>query len=155
MKLSSNQKTQFIKDNESLMKPSWRSNKKADNPLLNQVSSTHVDYHSAEPQINPTNIIRMPKRPRTDVKNEPGSSSLLHNNTIEEKSAFAFIHDPMIEQTHPTDLSKSNMGGNTLSPPLNLSINDKSYKYTEIVTIPLDYRIGQSDLISGQLNRLR
>jgi len=107
---------------------SWRNSSRDNNPLLNQKTG---------PEETPANtgtilyLDRGHKRVRTDL------------------TEILQTHSP---QTTPADLSiNQNLDFSPPSPPLNLSAKHLS----QPEDLPFDYRISRSDLITGQLARMR
>jgi len=127
----------------------WRSasNPKDDNPLLNQKliveevlpssPTTSIIYTSSTP------VDRVYKRARIE------NNGLLPSNPthLQQTSSFS----PSNTQLHPADLSiNQTLDFSPPSPPLNLSS-----KRVESEDLPFDYTITRSELIKGQLRRIR
>jgi len=121
----------------------WKNIQRDDNPLLNVVSHQNVPTVSTAVYQD-----RLNKRARTD---------LLPASPVQHP--FTLVHTSTPNQTYPTDMSTKQRTHIELdfsppSPPLNLS-NDFRSKRFDADEMPFDYRIGRSDLISGQLKRLK
>lgn len=124
-------------------KQTWKNIQRDDNPLLNAVSNQSLPTASTVVYAD-----RLNKRARTD----PLPASPIQH-------PFTLVHTSTPNQTYPTDMStKQRIQIKTdfspPSPPLNLS-NDFRSKRFDSDEMPFDYRIGRSDLISGQLKRLK
>lgn len=148
-------------------KPGWRNHLRADNPLLNQVSPPIHEPNSNQPSNNTFCLEnRSSKRARTELhfssSSQMTSFSLPPISSLNSPSSkpFKFIHQPLMDQNYPTDLSKNKHNQiqsdfSPPSPPLNLSTDNFKSRRFELEDSPFDYRIGRSDIISGQLNRLK
>jgi len=147
------------RDSSPMTKPVWRNNQRDENPLLNQVSS--VDTPTVSRIIYTDNSI---KRARTDMQlaSHAAQSGHVHLSLPPISTLhvpMTLLHNSSPNQTHPTDMSTKpkiqiETDFSPPSPPLNLS-NDFKSKRFDSGELPFDYRIGRSDLISGQLKRLK
>lgn len=135
------------RDSSPASKPTWKNIQRDDNPLLNAVSNTIIP--SASTTIYTSD--RLTKRARTDP---------LPNTPTPTQHPFTLVHSltPTVNP-QPTNMSTNDRihietDFSPPSPPLNLSNNFRSKRF-EGDDLPFDYRIGRSDLISGQLKRLK
>jgi len=144
----------------------WKSNQIADNPLLNQISPplpepVNMGSPSMSSNNNTNQTDRSAKRARTDPELHSWlySQQSLIGQQPENLSLSSYVDQE--DQTYPTDLSKNNYQHKEsvfqqLVTPLNLSTNNfKSDKSEFGQPSYSDHFIGKSDLISGQLNRIR
>jgi len=141
------------KRNCSLSPSYGRSNERADNPLLNQVSDS-------EAALNPPSLSltdHATKRPRTDL---PRSHSTLPPiSSLQKPMSLVHTLPPVISLPYATDLSVKHPGNPSSSPPLNLSYNKMNIPGKYYSDISFEYgltkNLGQSNLITGQLKRLK
>jgi len=149
----------ITQESNQVPNPSWRNNQRDENPLLNQISS--VD---ATPVSTIIYTDRANKRPRTDlhisgnpVCNTHSHLSLPTISTLQ--IPMTLVHSTTPNQIYPTDMSTKQkiqieMDISPPSPPLNLSKDFVSKRF-DSDEMPFDYRIGRSDMISGQLKQLK
>jgi len=140
-------------------KQTWKNTERDENPLLNCVSGLDTPPVSMIVYTDRAN-----KRARTDLQLAAHNSHTTHSHmslppisTIQ--IPMTLVHTSSPNQTYPTDMStkqriKIETDFSPPSPPLNLS-NDFKSKRFDSDELPFDYRIGRSDLISGQLKRLK
>lgn len=132
--------------------PAWKNVEQADNPLINQVN---VAESPAEVSPGALSIDRASKRPRTDMRSElpPQAADLsfktrdgpdTHEPRLQPDSLEARLRTPLMLNTTPLRLDTPY---STVSPPLNLSNAPQ--------VSPYDYRIKNSNLISGHFHRLK
>jgi len=115
------------------LQPSWRRPERQDNPLLNQRPEmvSQVSLEVAPPTPSPTT-----PSPVTSFKPD-----LVHTSSYKRARTDTNL---------PTDMTKPH--------PLDLSSSDYRVKRSEELgdnSSPFDYSINRSELISGQLNRLK
>ena len=115
------------------LQPSWRRPERQDNPLLNQRPEmvSQVSLEVAPPTPSPTT-----PSPVTSFKPD-----LLHTSSYKRART---------DTNFPTDMTKPH--------PLDLSSSDYRGQRSEELgdnSSPFDYSINRSELISGQLNRLK
>jgi len=136
-----------VKSKPTPAESNWRSaaNAKDDNPLLNQKLIVEDVLPSSPAPIIYTNsapVDRVYKRARMD-----NNGLLPSNSTHLLPSGFS----PSNTQLHAADLSiNQKLDFSPPSPPLNLSS-----KNVESEDLPFDYTITRSELIKGQLRRIR
>jgi hypothetical protein len=141
------------KRNCSLSPSYGRSNERADNPLLNQVTHSEATTNPSSQRLSD----HATKRPRTDL---PRSHSTLPPiSSLQKPMSLVHTLPPLLSLPYATDLSVKHPGNPSSSPPLNLSNNKISIPSKYCSDISFEYgltkNLGQTNLITGQLKRLK
>jgi len=114
------------------LQPSWRRPERQDNPLLNQ-----------RPDL--LSQVSLEVAPPTPSPSTPSQTAADYKQDVQQATSYKRARtDTDFSSSFPTDLSKPH--------PLDLS---GDYRGQRSDSSPFDYSINRSELISGQLNRLK